>query len=598
MQRVKRADVPVLQTWNLDDLFASHSAWESELDAIATDLTTVTQYQGRLGEGPAVLAACLDAQEQLQKRLHRASAYANFRLSTDSTEPANQADSSRSGALMARATAAFTFVKSEVLALPDGTIEAWVAADKALAEHRLALQNWLDQKPYTLSPQTEAALASLGEVLDAPHRVYNLSKGADMKFAPALDSDGQPHPVYEGGPLNSPDPVLRRNAHASFTEGQRAYKNTYAATFATEVKKNVTLARLRGYESTTHMLLHPHKVTLAVYNNILTIIGTELAPHMRRYQKLRQRLMGLDKMLYCDLAAPLNPADEPVVTWEQAEEWVLGALDVLGVEYHEIIRRAFAERWIDRSDNAGKRSGAFCNTVQGVHSYVFMTWADRMRPVFTLAHELGHAGHLTLAGRYNRLSNVRPPMSFIEAPSTMNELLLAQHLLARSADQKVRRSVIVGLMGTYHHNFVNHLLEGELQRRIYALAEAGKPITEQVLSGTKGQILGEFWGDAVELDEGARLAWMRQPHYYMGLYPYTYALGLTVSTAAAQAIKEEGQPAVDRWVQVLKAGGTLTPVELAKLAGVDITTPEAIRKAVAYVGSLVDELEQSFMPLS
>ncbi|MFZ5826202.1 MAG: oligoendopeptidase F [Bacillota bacterium] len=594
MQRLKRAEVPVEQTWNLDDLFTSHEAWEAELDAIGGDIQTVTQYKGRLGEGPAVLAACLDAQERLTGRLHRVSAFASFRLTTESTEPAHQADSSRVGALMARVLAAVTFIKSEVLALPDGTIEGWIQAEPSLASHRYTLRNWLDMKPYTLSPETEAALAGLSEVLDAPQRIYALSKGADLKFEPALDSEGKSHPVYEGGGVFSEDPVLRRNAFASYTKGLGAYRNTYAATFATEVRKNVAMAKIRGYESATHMLLHPHKVTLAVYNNVLDIIGKELAPHMRRYQRLRQRLLGLDKMLYCDLAAPLKLAGEPVVTFQQAQEWVLGSLEILGEEYHEFMRRSFAERWIDWSNNIGKRSGAYCNTVYGVHSYVFMTWANRMRPAFTLAHELGHAGHLSMAGKYQRLSNVRPPMSFIEAPSTMNELLLAQHLLDRPSDEQVRRSVIIGLMGTYHHNFINHLLEGELQRRIYALAEAGKPITEQVLTGTKAEILREFWGDAVEVEEGASLLWMYQPHYYMGLYPYTYALGLTISTAAAQSIKEEGQPAVDRWLAVLKAGGTMTPVELAQLAGVDITRPEPIRKAVAYVGSLVDELEQSF----
>jgi oligoendopeptidase F len=590
MQRLKRSEVPVEQTWDLTDLFADRTAWEAELDAIAHDLPTVTDFKGRLAQGPAVLAACLNAQETLHKRLARVSSYANFRFSADGTESSYQADNARAGALWAKVAAATTFIKSEALALP---LEDWLTSDPALAEHKYTLQNWLSTKPYTLLPETEAALAGLSEVLDAPGRIYNLSKGADMKFEAAMDAEGQAHAVYEGGPQLSPDPVLRRNAYAAFTRGLNRYKNTYAATFATEVKKNVALAKLRGYGSATEMLLHPHKVTLDVYENILNIIGQELAPHMRRYQKLRQKLMGLDQMMYCDLAAPLNPAEEPSVTWDQAEEWVKAALAVLGEEYHAVIRRAFAERWIDRADNDGKRSGAFCNTVYGVHSYVFMTWGNRMRPVFTLAHELGHAGHLSLAGKYNRLSNVRPPMSIIEAPSTMNELLLANYLLAQPFDAKLRRSVINGLMGTYHHNFVNHLLEAELQRRIYAMAEAGKPITEKTLTGTKGQVLAEFWGDAVALDEGAGLAWMRQPHYYMGLYPYTYALGLTVSTAAAQAIKEEGQPAVDRWLAVLKAGGTLTPVELAKLAGVDITQPEPIRKAVAYVGSLVDELEKS-----
>ena len=217
-----------------------------------------------------------------------------------------------------------------------------------------------------------------------------------------------------------------------------------------------------------------------------------------------------------------------------------------------------------------------------------------MRNVLVLAHELGHAGHLLLAQRHQSLLNFRPSTFFIEAPSTMNELLVGQHIMRGTDDPRMRRWVIMQLLSTYHHNFVRHLLEGELQRRIYALAEEGTPITAVTLSETKGAILEEFWGGEVEIDDDAKLTWMRQPHYYMGLYPYTYSAGLTVSTAAAKAIRDEGQPAVERWLRVLKAGGTLKPLELAQMAGVDLSTPAPIRAAVAYVGSLVDELEQSF----
>ncbi|HWI64293.1 MAG TPA: oligoendopeptidase F, partial [Symbiobacteriaceae bacterium] len=216
MQRLKRSDVPVEQTWDLTDLFGDRAAWEAELEAIGRDLSTVTDYKGKLAQGPAMLAACLDAQEELHKRLLRVSAYANFRFSADGTEPAYQADNARFGALWARVAAATTFIKSEALALP---LEEWIAADPAVAGHRFTLRNWLEMKPHTLLPETEAALAGLSEVLDAPGRIYNLSKGADMKFAPALDAEGQAHPVYEGGPQLSPDPVLRRNAYAAFTRG-------------------------------------------------------------------------------------------------------------------------------------------------------------------------------------------------------------------------------------------------------------------------------------------------------------------------------------------------------------------------------------------
>jgi oligoendopeptidase F len=217
-----------------------------------------------------------------------------------------------------------------------------------------------------------------------------------------------------------------------------------------------------------------------------------------------------------------------------------------------------------------------------------------MRNVFTLAHELGHGGHFSLAMQHQRFVNMRPAMPFVEAPSIMNEMLLAQHILGQSQDVRMRRSVIMQVLGTYHHNFVTHLLEAELQRQVYAMAESGQPITASVLNQSKGNILSNFWGDTVEIDDGARMTWMRQPHYYMGLYPYTYSVGLVASTAMAIRVKEEGQPAVQRWLDVLKAGGTLKPLELMQAAGVDMASPQPIHDAVAYVGKLVDELETAF----
>ncbi|MGE5654915.1 MAG: M3 family metallopeptidase, partial [Bacillota bacterium] len=251
-------------------------------------------------------------------------------------------------------------------------------------------------------------------------------------------------------------------------------------------------------------------------------------------------------------------------------------------------------RWIDRADNIGKSTGAFCSGAPGVHPYILCTWTDNMRSALLLSHELGHAGHGVLTQRHQRALNSRGSMFFTEAPSTINELLVANYIRSQSNDPRMLRWLNVQLLMTYHHNFVRHLIEGELQRRIYVLAEKGQPITASVLSRVQGEILEEFWGGEVEIDDGARLTWMRQPHYYMGLYPYSYSAGLTIGTAVAKAIQEEGQPAVDRWLTVLKLGGTKPPVELAKIAGVDMTNPDAIRKAVDYVGSLVDQVVKTF----
>lgn len=596
-RQLTRAEVPVEQTWRLEDLYPTQADWERELEEIRAAASRVTQFRGRLGEGAGVLLACLQEYEQLRERLARAGIYATLRFSSDGSDPENQAVRAKAQALMAQMGATLSFVQSELLALPEGTVERYLAEEPGLAPFRRWLEQVLAMRPHTMHPETEKVLAALSEVTGAPYAIYTQVKAGDMRFDP-IKVDGEEIPVtfagYEGRLERCADAAVRRAAFRSFSAGLRRYQHTLAATFATEVKKNVVLARLRGFASATHMLLHPQEVPIEVYHNLLDVIRSELAPHMRRYARLRRRVLGLDRLYYCDIEAPLDPEYDPQVSFDEGRQILLDGLAVMGPEYIEIVRTALTDRWIDWCDNVGKSTGAFCSSPYGAHPYILITWTGTMRNVMTLAHELGHACHLTLAQRNQSFLNFRPSTFFIEAPSTMNELLVAQHILRGTQDTRMRRWVIMQLLATYHHNFVRHLLEGELQRRIYALAEEGKPITAVTLSETKGAILEEFWGGEVEIDDDAKLTWMRQPHYYMGLYPYTYSAGLTISTAAAQAIREEGQPAVERWLKVLKAGGTLKPLDLAKMAGVDLSSPEPIRAAVAFVGSLVDELEQSF----
>jgi oligoendopeptidase F len=593
-----RAEVPAEQTWNLADLFPTVAGWEAALQECADSLSSVTAFEGRLAEGPGVLAACLEADEAWDQRFIRVATFASLRQSEDGANPENQALLAKVQALGARAGAAMSFIRSEVLAIPDGIVAGWIDSIPALASFRRPLEDLLAEKPHILAPETEKTLAALGEVLGSPYAVYQMAKSADMRFPAITGREGEEIPMsfaqYEDRFEESADTELRRRAYDAFSAGLAGYKNTSAATFAIEVKKHVAMARIRGFASAEHMLLHPQQVSHEAYTNLLDIIQAELAPHMRRLMRLRKRVLGLDRIRYCDLKAPLDPEYRPTISFEEAGELIATALRPLGEEHNAVMRRAVAERWVDRAQNAGKSTGAFCSSPYGVHPYILLTWADSMRSAFVLAHELGHAGHFALAGAAQRLANTRPSMFFIECPSTMNELLLGQHVLATSTDARMRRWVILQFLGTYHHNFVTHLLEGELQRRVYARAGRGEPVTAAMLCHEKGEVLESFWGGEVEIDDAARLTWMRQPHYYLGLYPYTYSAGLCASTAIAQLIRDEGQPAIDRYLAALRAGGTLQPLDLFALAGVDYTTPAPIRAAVAYVGGLVDELERSF----
>ncbi|GAA0460098.1 oligoendopeptidase F [Alkalibacillus silvisoli] len=597
-QRLKRQDVPVEQTWKLEDLFESNEQWEKELNELENLTPEVTQYKGRLNEGPDVLLACLDAQAEVQKKAIVVGTYANLRSSEDGTNPENQANSGKVSQAFAKVQAEMAFFDSEVLALPEGTIEKYLDENEDLQVYKKSLEDLLERKPYTLAPETEEVLASLGEVHSAPYMIYQRSKSSDMAFESFTTSDGTEYTnsfaLFEDEHELSSSTEVRRKAYDSFVKTLKQYENTYAATYATQVKKEVALARARGYDSVTQMLLQPQKVTEEMYHNQLDVIQKELAPHMRRFAKLKQQVYGLDQLQFVDLKAPLDPEFDPESSYEDVSKTILDALKVMGPEYTDIMEKALKERWVDYADNIGKSTGAFCASPYGVHPYILLTYTGKMRGAFILAHELGHAGHLHLANKHQHIFNTRPSTYFIEAPSTMNEMLLADHLLENTDDPRMRRWVILQLLGTYYHNFVTHLLEGEYQRRVYELAEKGVPLTANTLKEEKGEALRNFWGDVVEIDEGAELTWMRQPHYYMGLYPYTYSAGLTASTAVSQLFKEEGQPAIDRWLEVLKMGGTKTPQELMKYAGVDMTTSDAIKKAVDYVGTLVDELEKSY----
>ena len=522
-----------------------------------------------------------------------------MKQSADGTDPVNQANSAKVAAIGTQALAALSFISSEILEFEDGKVAEFLQEEPGLEPFKKSLVELLETKKHKLSPETEEVLAALGEVHAAPYNIYGMAKLADMQFSSIQDEEGNELPVsfalFESRYEFSPDTDVRRKAYDSFVSTLKQYKNTIAAAYATEVKKQVTLAKLRNYESVTDMLLEPQQVTKEMYNNQIDIIYKELAPHMRRFAQLKKKVLGLDKMKFCDLKAPFDPEFDPSITYEEARDLITDSLKVMGPDYTAMIEKGFEERWVDLADNVGKSTGAFCSSPYGSHPYILITWADNMRGCFTLAHEFGHAGHFYLANQNQRIMNVRPSMYFIEAPSTMNEMLLAQHLLEKNKDDvQMSRWVILQLLGTYYHNFVTHLLEAEYQRLVYAHAEAGKALTAKTLTEIKTEVLEGFWGDTVEIDEGAGLTWMRQPHYYMGLYPYTYSAGLTASTAVSQLIKEEGQPAVDRWLEVLRAGGTMKPLELLKHAGLDMSTPEPVRKAVAYVGSLIDELEQSY----
>ncbi|GGA26608.1 oligoendopeptidase F [Psychrobacillus lasiicapitis] len=586
-----REDVKVEETWNLADLFASEEDFTNFLEEIEKDVQIFSEkYKGSINS-PSLVAEALTDYSAIYEKIVPAGTYASLSLSTDQTNTTAQMRANKFSSLSAKISSELSFVTSELVELPD---EIMVEATKLAPNFQLYLDKLLKKKKYQLHPEVEKTLAAYSASFNAPYKLYNTTKMQDISFD-NFEVDGKSYPLsyvsFENDWEAEPDPALRRAAFESFSSKLKEYQHTTAITYDMHVQMEKTTADIRGYNTVFDYLLFNQEVDRTLYNRQIDLIMNELAPHMRKYAKLLQEVHGLEKMTFADLKISLDPNYEPTISIEESKKYIDDALAIMGEEYLEMVDRAYKERWIDFAQNTGKSTGAFCSSPYGNHPYILISWSSRMNEVFVLAHELGHAGHFYHANKEQSIFDARPSLYFIEAPSTMNEMLVANHLLKSSDDPKFKRWVIASIVArTYYHNFVTHLLEAAYQRKVYERVDQGLNVNAQILNDYKRSVLEEFWGDAVEISDGAELTWMRQPHYYMGLYPYTYSAGLTISTQVAKRILNEGQVAVDEWTSVLKAGGTKSPVELAKMAGVDITTEEPLRDTIAYIGSLIDEL--------
>ncbi len=593
MELMKRKDVPEELTWDLTALYDSEAEWQADVEKVRLLAEEIEEgCKGRL-TGVEAIHSCLDKYRAWMELIARVGAYASLAAAVDYGDAALQERDEALMRLDAQMSSRLTFIESEILEQDEALLRQAAGQE---GPNRPYLLDLLRQKPYQLKPETERVLAALRPALGAPYQIYNMTKLADIKFPP-FQAEGEEYPLgyslYEDKYEYDPRTEVRREAYRTFYRKLREYENVTAAAYQACVQGEKIVAEQRGYKSVFDYLLFWQKVDRSLYDRQIDLIMEKLAPYMRKYARLLQKIHGLDKMTYADLKLPVDPGYVPPVTIEESQKYIVEGLSIMGEDYQDMIRAAYRERWMDFAQNQGKSTGGFCCDVYRRHAYILLTWQGQMSDVFTLAHELGHAGHSKLSNEAQSIFGSGAYIStyFVEAPSTMNELLLAHHLLKTNPDKRFRRWVLSSMVSnTYYHNFVTHLLEAAYQREVYKLVDAGGGVQAETLNRIMGETLKKFWGDAVELTEGAELTWMRQPHYYMGLYSYTYSAGLTVATQACKRIEAEGQCAVDDWRSVLASGGTKTPLELARMAGVDISTDGPLLDTIETIGGYIDEI--------
>ena len=580
-----REEVPVKETWDLKDLFTSDQAFYQTLEQVVQmSLDFNHTYYQKLNNIETIEKA-LDEYERILIEIDRLYNYPELRLSVDTSNEEAQKVNAKLNTTSGKLAGLLSFVDSEILELPDEIISEL----RSQTKYPHFIKQLQDRKPYQLSADVEKVLATLTPTLRSPFELYGTTKSLDINFE-SFDYEGVTYPLdyatFENEYEDHPSPEFRRKSFRAFSDALRQYQHTTAATYNMQVQQEKIEADLRGYDSVIDYLLQDQEVTKDMFDRQIDVIISDLAPVMQKYAKIIQRVHNLDKMRFEDLKISIDPNFEPEISIEESKKYIYGALKVLGDDYVKMLESAYDYRWIDFAQNKGKDTGAYCASPYITHSYVFISWTGKMAETFVLAHELGHAGHFTLAQNHQNL------LEFVEAPSTMNEMLMANYLFNSSNNPRFKRWVIGSILSrTYYHNMVTHLLEAAYQREVYSRVDNGESLTAPLLNEIMLNTYKAFFGDTVEMTDGVELTWMRQPHYYMRLYSYTYSAGLTIGTVVSQCIKKEGQPAVDRWLKTLQAGGSQSPIELAQIAGVDITTDAPLKETINYISNLVDELE-------
>ncbi|WP_394865129.1 oligoendopeptidase F [Staphylococcus epidermidis] len=586
-----REEVPVKETWDLKDLFTSDQAFYQTLEQVVQmSLDFNHTYYQKLNNIETIEKA-LDEYERILIEIDRLYNYPELRLSVDTSNEEAQKVNAKLNTTSGKLAGLLSFVDSEILELPDEIISEL----RSQTKYPHFIKQLQDRKPYQLSADVEKVLATLTPTLRSPFELYGTTKSLDINFE-SFDYEGVTYPLdyatFENEYEDHPSPEFRRKSFRAFSDALRQYQHTTAATYNMQVQQEKIEADLRGYDSVIDYLLQDQEVTKDMFDRQIDVIMSDLAPVMQKYAKIIQRVHNLDKMRFEDLKISIDPNFEPEISIEESKKYIYGALKVLGDDYVKMLESAYDYRWIDFAQNKGKDTGAYCASPYITHSYVFISWTGKMAETFVLAHELGHAGHFTLAQNHQNLLESEASMYFVEAPSTMNEMLMANYLFNSSNNPRFKRWVIGSILSrTYYHNMVTHLLEAAYQREVYSRVDNGESLTAPLLNEIMLNTYKAFFGDTVEMTDGVELTWMRQPHYYMGLYSYTYSAGLTIGTVVSQCIKKEGQSAVDRWLKTLQAGGSQSPIELAQIAGVDITTDAPLKETINYISNLVDELE-------
>lgn len=590
----KRSEVPEEMTWNLKDMFESDQAWMAEYEAMKEFPAKIAAFQGTLARSAQDLLAWFRLQDEIELRLSVLMGYASCKGDEDTGNSFYQDVRGKAMNVYVSIASAAAFATPEIMAIADETLDRFYAQQPELETYRRSLYQIRRRKDHILSPAEERLLASAGEMANASENIAGVFRNADQIFPDVTDSQGNVHPLTDATfvpLLTSPDRELRRRAFETYYKQLGQYKNTIAATLDGQFKQLCFFSNARHYDSTIQASLDATEVPVPVYMNLIEAVHNNL-DKMYRYVALRKKLLGVDELHMYDVYTPIVADADQAITYEQAKETVLEALQVLGDDYVDLLKEGFSNRWIDVYENVGKRSGAYSSGNSRPHPYVLLNHKENLDCQFTLAHEMGHALHSYHSCKYQPVSTSDYVIFVAEVASTCNEVLLMRHLLKKTTDKKQRAYLINHFMDQFKGTVYRQTMFAEFELAMGKMAESGQALTADALCQKYHALNKLYFGPDMVSDDQIALEWARIPHFFYNYYVFQYATGFSAAVAIANRILKEGAPAVADYKKFLSGGCSTDPISLLKIAGVDMSSPEPVNSALALFGELVDEMEQ------
>lgn len=593
MEVKDRKDIDVKDTWNLESIYANNELWEEDYAALEKDAAEFAKLKGAIEADVSKIPAVLDAYYGLHRRLSKLSVYARMRFDQDTTDSTYQTMSAKIGSLGVKIGAASAFVEPEILSYSKEQLEAAEKENERTAYYGRKIEEMLRGQEHTLDAEKEELLAAAGDMAEAPDDIFSVLMNADMKYPDIVLEDGTHLPLTNStyiSYMESPDRAVREGAFKTLYGQIASLKNTFAAIYRGNLKQAKFYAQSRKYSSARAMYLADSNVPESVYDNLLSAVH-EALPMMYRYVAVRKKVLGVDKLHMYDVYTPIVAAQNQTYEFEQAKQMVLEALKPMGEDYLSHAREGFENRWIDIYPNKGKKGGAYSWGCYDSQPFILLNYTKNLDSVFTLIHEMGHSIHSYYSRTAQDYAYSDYKIFVAEVASTCNECLLMHDLLEKTTDKEQRKYLLNHYLDSFKGTLFRQTMFAEFEKNAHDYCAQGKPLTAEALSQMYLELNQKYFGPDMEKDEEIAYEWMRIPHFYTPFYVYQYATGYSAAVALSAKILKEGKPAVDAYMSFLKGGESKDPIDLLKMAGVDMTTEKPVADALALFGELVTELE-------